>query len=407
MFGAIIGDIIGSPYEGRNSKPFDARKIPLFIDKSRFTDDTVMTIAVCEGIMRGNIESSDDELRENLITAMRYWGRKYPHAGYGRSFKQWLTSNKPQPYGSFANGSAMRVSSVGWLYESLERTSEVAQITAEVTHNHPDAIKGTQAVAGAIFLARNGAAKNEIKKFITENFKYDLNQRLTDIRPTHTFDITCVGTVRDAFISFFDSEDFESAIRNAISLGGDTDTIAAIAGSIAEAFYGIPDSLMREAAKRIPSKMTAVLLRFFINRFDELTEPEQENINNNLLSKINPNNIWACSVSAAGAMGAPGSVDILYTDESKVRYFYADWVSGDLNIKKFEKFFKPLGIFGKTGEAPEGWNFYYLGCGNFLLMKSELYNSIKPYIDKIPEYEMYSIWLRLSCKILKKSFILK
>lgn len=259
MIGALLGDMIGAPYEfdrGDKTKDF-----PLFSRESRFTDDSVMTIAVAEALMetRGK---SDDEIRAALVRSMQKWGRRYPHAGYGRRFRQWLREDNPQPNNSFGNGSAMRASAAGWLYDDLETTRHMAALTAEVSHNHPEGIKGAEAAAAAIFLARTGSSMAEIKAYTEREFGYDLSKSCAELRPTNRMDETCQVTMPLVFAAFLESTGYEDAVRNAVSLGGDTDTIACIAGSIAEAFYGIPETIAAEGRKRLPADMLAVLERF-------------------------------------------------------------------------------------------------------------------------------------------------
>lgn len=259
MYGAILGDIIGSPYEfdrGDKTKDF-----PLFSRSSRFTDDTVMTVAVAEALMNTNGQS-DGQIKAELIRSMQKWGALYPDAGYGGMFRGWLHSSDPKPYGSFGNGSAMRVSAAGWLYDTIEETRRIAALTAEVTHNHPEGIKGAEATASAIFLARNGRTKDEIKKYIIKEFHYDLSRTCDEIRPGYHHDETCQKTVPEALTAFFEGNSLEDVIRAAVSLGGDCDTLACIAGSMAEAFYGVPVSLEIECKKRIPDEIKDVLNRF-------------------------------------------------------------------------------------------------------------------------------------------------
>lgn len=257
MYGAILGDIIGSPFEfGRGDKTKDFK---LFSRRSHFTDDSVMTLAVCEALLKVGQDATVKEIEDAVISSMQLWGRRYPHAGYGGYFRRWLTAHHPEPYNSFGNGSAMRVSAAGWLYDSLEKTRTVAKATANVTHNHPEGIKGAEATASAIFMARNGSSKEEIKKYIENEFHYDLNRTLDEIRPSYHMDETCQKIVPEAIIAFLEAKDFEDAIRNAVSLGGDTDTLGAITGSIAEAYYGIPEWLMTECRKRINKDMRVVL----------------------------------------------------------------------------------------------------------------------------------------------------
>lgn len=252
MLGAIIGDFIGSVYEFDNIETTD---FPLFIEESCYTDDSIMTIAVADWLLRGG----------SLVTVLQKYGRKYPdpEGGYGGRFASWLQEAHPLPYNSLGNGSAMRVSAVGWYFDTLEKTLEVAKESASVSHNHPEGIKGAQAVAVAIFLARTGKSKVEIKQYIKDTFSYDLDRTCDDIRPTYQFDESCQGTVPEAIIAFLDSTDFESAIRLAVSLGGDSDTIACITGAIAEAYYNfIPTSLIKHVIKKLPSDLWSIYYDF-------------------------------------------------------------------------------------------------------------------------------------------------
>ena len=259
MYGAILGDIIGSPYEfdqGDKTKEF-----PLFCERSHYTDDSVMTIAVGEALLDTQYAIDDDKIKEAVINSMQKWGHKYPNAGYGVRFYDWLAAENPRPYGSWGNGSAMRVSSAGWLYNSLEETERIAEITAEVTHNHPEGIKGAVTTAGCIFLARNRKTKEEIKAY-AESKGYNLDRTCDEIRPIYHHIESCQETVPEAITAFLESTDFEDCIRTAVSLGGDCDTLTCIATSIAEAFYGLPEALKTEVTKRIPIDMEQVLTRF-------------------------------------------------------------------------------------------------------------------------------------------------
>lgn len=270
MYGAILGDIIGSPFEfDRGDKTKDFK---LFSRRSHFTDDSVMTLAVCEALLKVGLEGTVEEIEEAVTKSMQIWGRRYPHAGYGGYFSQWIRLKHPQPYNSFGNGSAMRVSAAGWLYDSIKRTRTVAKATANVTHNHPEGIKGAEATASAIYLARTGSSKQEIKEYIEKEFHYDLNRTLNEIRPTYHMDETCQKTVPEAIIAFLEAKDYEDAIRNTVSLGGDTDTLGAITGSIAEAYYGIPEWLMKECRNHINKEMRDVLDEFdqTLSRRDDL-----------------------------------------------------------------------------------------------------------------------------------------
>ena len=258
MYGAILGDIIGSPFEfdrGDKTKEFD-----LFTKGCDFTDDSVMTIAVGEALLAVGPQATVKEIEEAVVTNMQDWGKRYPYAGYGGRFRYWLRERNPKPYGSYGNGSAMRVSAAGGLYDSLERTREVARATANVTHNHPEGIKGAEATASAIYMARNGSSKEEIKEYIEKEFHYNLDRTLDEIRPGYHMDETCQRTVPEAIIAFLESKDFEDAVRNAVSLGGDTDTLGAITGSIADAFYGIPAVQIAECKSRIDKGMMTDVL---------------------------------------------------------------------------------------------------------------------------------------------------
>ena len=225
MIGAIAGDIIGSVYEHDRIKTKD---FPLFHPRCGFTDDTVLTVAVADAILTGRPYQE----------SVREIGRRYPGAGYGGTFIQWLHSAHPQPYNSWGNGAAMRVSPVGFAFTTEDEVLREAKTTADISHNHPEGIKGAQATALAVFLARTHHDKEEIRAHISQRFGYNLDRTVEDIRPTYSFDVSCQGTVPEAIVAFLDSESYEDAIRNAISLGGDSDTLACIAGGIAEAFYG-------------------------------------------------------------------------------------------------------------------------------------------------------------------------
>ena len=260
MYGAILGDIIGSPYEfdrGGKTKAF-----PLFSERSEFKDDTVMTVAVAEALLDSRAEEDDEAIRCRIVERMQHWGRRYSNAGYGARFIWWLRQPDPQPYGSWGNGSAMRVSAVGWLYDDLATVERMAKLSAEVTHDHPEGIKGAQATAAAIFLARTGSTKAEIKRYITETFGYDLSRTCDQIRPGYRHVESCQETVPEAITAFLEGESFEDVIRTAVSLGGDCDTLTAIAGSIAEVFFGVPAELKQECCRRLPEDLRSVLDRF-------------------------------------------------------------------------------------------------------------------------------------------------
>ena len=252
MIGAIAGDIIGSVYEFDNIK---TTVFPFFTRKSNYTDDTIMTVAVTDWLLYGG----------NLVQVMHRYGREFPcpMGGYGARFGQWLCETNPQPYNSWGNGSAMRVSAVGWAFGSLEKTLQVAEETAAVSHNHPEGIKGAQAVAAAIYLARTGKSKQAIREYIETTFLYDLNFSCDEIRPDYCFNPSCQGTVPEAIVAFLESTDFETAIRLAISLGGDSDTLACITGGIAEAFYGMSEDWKIEVLRRLPEAFVEVVEEFY------------------------------------------------------------------------------------------------------------------------------------------------
>ncbi|RKZ53400.1 MAG: ADP-ribosylglycohydrolase family protein [Candidatus Parabeggiatoa sp. nov. 3] len=244
MIGAIAGDMIGSVHESAHIK---RTHFPLFQKNSRFTDDTVMTIAVAEAILH----------RQDYGTCLKKWGSKYPDRGYGGLFRRWLQSEDMVPYNSFGNGSAMRVSPVGFAFNKLNDVLEEAKRTAEVSHNHPEGIKGAQAIATAIFLARKQHDKQKIKNAIEKEFKYDLSRKIAQIRKRYTFDVICQGSVPEAIIAFLESTDLESAIRLGISLGGDADTIGCMAGGIAQAYY---EEIPKEINDKVEHLLTPELL---------------------------------------------------------------------------------------------------------------------------------------------------
>lgn len=261
--GAIIGDTVGSVYEFDNIK---TTTFPMFQELSRPTDDSVMTIAVADWL------TSTDRTEEQLVETMVKWGQKYPYAGYGGVFCSWLMNpswlrdfngtrlGKRAPYHSWGNGSAMRCSACGWAAKSVEEAIELGRQSAAVTHNHPEGLSGAEAVSAAIFLARTGKSKEEIRDFIEGRFYYDLHMDCDEIRPRYGWEASCQGTVPPAIVAFLDSYDFESAIRLAVSLGGDCDTLTCITGSIAQAFYKeIPDEIITEITQRIPAEFRIVL----------------------------------------------------------------------------------------------------------------------------------------------------
>lgn len=264
ILGAVIGDIVGSTHEFVQTKSTD---FDFYTDNNHYTDDSVMTIAVADWLISTPKPVSND----TLPFIMRKWGNRYPWAGYGGMFKRWLVSPyeaDQRPYNSFGNGAGMRVSACGFFAQSLDEALHLAKLSAEVSHNHPEGIKGAQTIASAIFLARQQMHKDKIRTYIEQTFGYDLSRTCDDIRPDYEFDVTCQGSCPEAIIAFLESNDFEDAIRLAISLGGDSDTIGAMTGGIAAAYYGIPDKLARKALEYLPEEMVEVLKEFarVINR---------------------------------------------------------------------------------------------------------------------------------------------
>ena len=255
MLGAITGDIVGSVYEWNSIKTTD---FPLFSPGCRFTDDTVLTCAIAHAILT---ESDYGE-------ALRQFASEHPRRGYGGMFRAWVRAGESEPYYSFGNGSAMRVSPVGFAFGTVDEALAEARKSAEVTHNHPEGIKGAQATALAIFLARTGADKHAIRTELTERFGYSLDRTLEEIRPSYDFDVTCQGSVPEAIIAFLEADSFESAIRNAVSLGGDADTQACIAGGIAEAFFGLPEEIGETARGYLPQKLREIVDEFEGRRGD-------------------------------------------------------------------------------------------------------------------------------------------
>jgi ADP-ribosylglycohydrolase len=267
MLGAIIGDIVGSVYEWHNIKTKD---FPLFRSDCFFTDDTVMTCAVAEGIMDALEELPDDwmlsggerarkTVSEKIVRSLKKYGRAFPHAGYGGSFYRWLQSEDSRPYNSWGNGSAMRASFAGWAAKSLEEAELLGELSAAVTHNHPEGIKGAKAVAGCIYTLRAGGSKEDVRQY-AEGY-YDLSFTLDEIRADYRFDVSCQGSVPQAIAAFLTGEDFADVVSEAISIGGDSDTIAAIAGSIAEVIYPIPAELLDRVAARLAPELRKVIER--------------------------------------------------------------------------------------------------------------------------------------------------
>lgn len=256
MIGAVIGDIVGSRFEWHNIKTKD---FELFASNCRFTDDTVMSLAICKALMQS--EPAHSDLSEQAVVCMQELGRLYPGSGYGGRFRGWLWSENPTPYRSFGNGSAMRVSGCAYAASSIAETKKLSRLVTEVTHDHPEGLKGAEAAAVAVYLARTGCGMTEIREYIHANY-YSMDFSLDGIRDAYAFDVTCQGSVPQAIKAFLESTSFEDAIRNAISIGGDSDTIAAIAGGIAEAYYGVPAELREIACTFLDERLLEILINF-------------------------------------------------------------------------------------------------------------------------------------------------
>ncbi|HEX9582985.1 MAG TPA: ADP-ribosylglycohydrolase family protein [Gammaproteobacteria bacterium] len=250
MFGAIAGDVIGSVYEGR---PIKTRDFELFSRRSTFTDDTVLTIGTADALMHA----------KSYVSVYHEYYARYPGAGYGAHFADWAENRRTRPYGSYGNGAAMRVSPVAWARDDLQSVLDEARASAAVTHDHPEGLKGAMATAAAVFLARERQSKSDIARYLTETFGYALDRKLADIRPDYRFDVSCQGSVPESIICFLEADDYEGALRNAVSLGGDADTMACIAGGIAEAFFrGVPGPILEEVRRRLDPGLLAVTDRF-------------------------------------------------------------------------------------------------------------------------------------------------
>ena len=338
-----------------------------------------MTIAVADAILRTGNEKDGRILFKNVEKEMLYYGKKYPDSGYGGRFREWLASKNPKPYNSFGNGSAMRVSAAGWICNSIFDTRECARMTARPTHNHPEGVKGAMAVASAIFLARTGRSKEDIKNYIESEFDYNLSRSLDDIRKNYYFDETCQGSVPESIIAFLESENFEDAIRNAVSLGGDTDTQAAIAGSIAEAFYGIPDALIEKCREYLPKNMLEILDNFNAKIFgtgkNHPNEFTRKDLTNDLLTKKFFADVKFIHTSASGSMGEPGVFEVW---TKNFEHYRCNWTND-------------TPFFGEP--MKNGWCFHYMGFGHNFYIKEELHEKYLQKFDRgnseiIPDEEI-------------------
>ena len=394
MLGALAGDIIGSPYEFYNTKSMD---FELFTEWTKFTDDSVMTLAVAKWL----IEDAEHSAR-HLIRCMQELGRRYPRAGYGGNFDWWLRQENPQPYNSWGNGAGMRVSPVGLYAKTLDDALELAEITASVSHNHPEGIKGAQAIAASVFLCKDGKSKQEIKEYVEETFGYNLSRTIDDIRPNYYFDVSCQGSVPEAIIAFLEGNSFEEVIRLAISIGGDSDTIGCMAGAIAACRYPIPDDI----AKRCDSLLTEDL-RDMKDRFCDFIDkrsPYIKKLTRDNYKECTGLDIVAFSSAAPGAMGDAGAIEVVTT---KGEVYYANPFYEDIEMEQVFEVCPPLsecrfGVFG-GGVIPEGWQTIYLGFGNNLVLHESISEEFRKEAEKskIKEVgDLYNKWMDIVKRML-------
>ena len=323
LIGAIAGDTIGSIYEFNNIKRTD---FELLQPSMNYTDDSLMTLAVADWLLQRGHQDDDAHL---LTNTMRYWASNYPcpMGGYGGGFYRWLLSPSPKPYNSCGNGSAMRVSAVGYAAETIDEALDLAKRSAEVTHNHPEGIKGAQATAAAIFMARTGSSKEEIRDYVEQHFGYNLHRTCDEIRPTYHFEASCQGTVPEAMVAFFDSHDFASAMRLAVSLGGDSDTLACITGGIAAAYYNdIPQKIVDFVVNNLPTDLVEVVNRFCTRYgYKTLTQPTRhrgDRITPARITSLKPNEVFVFGSNLAGFHGG-GAAHIAHAK------FGAIWGQGE------------------------------------------------------------------------------
>ena len=394
MLGALAGDIIGSPYEFYNTKSMD---FELFTEWTKFTDDSVMTLAVAKWL----IEDAEHSAR-HLIRCMQELGRRYPRAGYGGNFDWWLRQENPQPYNSWGNGAGMRVSPVGLYAKTLDDALELAEISASVSHNHPEGIKGAQAIAASVFLCKDGKSKQEIKEYVEETFGYNLSRTIDDIRPNYYFDVSCQGSVPEAIIAFLEGNSFEEVIRLAISLGGDSDTIGCMAGAIAACRYPIPE----EIAERCDSLLTEDL-RDVKDKFCDFIDkrsPYVKKLTRENYKECIGLDIIAFSSAAPGAMGDAGAVEVV---TSKGEVYYANPFYEDIEMEQVFEVCPPLsecrfGVFG-GGVIPEGWQTIYLGFGNNLVLHESISEEFRKEAEKskIKEVgDLYNKWMDIVKRML-------
>lgn len=361
MLGAILGDIVGSIYEFNN---INTTQFELFGKRSTFTDDSILTIAVADWLLMGALT------KERLIYTIRKYVKEYPSpmGGYGSRFQQWVFSDEQTPYKSWGNGSAMRVSAVGWAFDSLEETENIAKLTAEITHNHYEGIKGAQATAAAIYMARTCSTKLEIKEYIENKFGYNLSRTCDEIRPNYSFNESCAGTVPEAIIAFLDSSDFESAIRLAVSLGGDSDTLTCITGGIAEAFYGMTNSIPETTISEYK------LINFEEDTMNRLPENLKKVVSEFYQTIVSKNKLfWAKNDSRTvwgGEQWIKTKLDDKTLDEESYRSFLKSY-GPDWDMR-----------FGVYYE--DGWHYVYRS--NFLLKKFKFQKQVDGLYHVIESY---------------------
>jgi ADP-ribosylglycohydrolase len=363
ILGALAGDIIGSPYEFYNTKSTD---FELFTKWTEFTDDSVMTLAVAKWLMEDAEHSPS-----YLIRCMQELGRRYPRAGYGGNFNWWLRQENPQPYNSWGNGAGMRVSPVGLYANTIEEALELAEITASVSHNHPEGIKGAQAIASSVFLCKDGQSKQEIKAYVEQTFGYNLSRTIDEIRPNYSFDVSCQGSAPEAIIAFLEGNSFEEVIRLAISIGGDSDTIGCMAGAIAACRYSIPDDIAEKCDSFLTEDLRAIKDRFV--DFIDKRSPYVIKLTRDNYKECIGLDIVAFSSAAGGAMGDAGAVQVV---TSKGEVYYANPLYEDIDMEQVFEVCPPLsqcqfGIIG-GGVIPEGWKTIYLGFGNHLVLHESI-----------------------------------
>jgi ADP-ribosylglycohydrolase len=396
MLGALVGDIIGSVYEFNNTKTTD---FELFTPESRFTDDSVMTLAVAKWLMVDEAHKPD-----TLIACMQELGRHYSWAGYGGHFERWLWQYNPQPYNSWGNGAGMRVSPVGLYATTLEQALGLASITASVSHNHPEGVKGAQAIAASVFLCKQGKTKAEIKSYVERTFGYDLNRTIDEIRSSYSFDVSCQGSVPESIIAFLEGNSFEEVIRLAISLGGDSDTIACMAGAIAACMYPIPEEMTERCNNILTSD-----LRGIEDAFISLIEKGEKR---NMIEITSANykdytflDIVAFSSAHPGAMGDRGAIVIMTTDGC---VYHTNPYYGDISEEEAGQICPPLkdcrfGMFG-GGEIPKGWQTIYMGNGNHLVIKDDIsaqFFAIVEREEKQGSLFLYKKWMDIVFEIIK------